>query len=148
MFVSAFQFFFVRGLQVFKHQRERRGSEIWTGVRETKEQLRKAEKRVTKKKKKEKHPCRKAQSSPIAGFSFTACLPLLHFVLMQTLPYPRVENQRGALVQFPAAAWVSSLKKVWPLLLRSKSTRGAFYPDSCFHFCSKKKRLWVLVYSS
>lgn len=48
---------------------------------------------------------------------------------MQTLPYPRVENQRGALVQFPAAAWVSSLKKVWPLLLRSKSTRGAFYPD-------------------
>lgn len=67
---------------------------------------------------------------------------------MQTPPYPRVENQRGALVQFPAAAWVSSLKKVWPLLLRSKSTRGAFYPDSCFHFCSRKNRTWVLVYSS
>lgn len=40
-----------------------------------------------------------------------------------------MENQRDALVLFPAAAWVSSLKKLWPLILRSKSTRGAFYPD-------------------
>lgn len=48
---SAF-LFFVRGLQVLKHQRERRGSEMWTGVGSgTKQQIRKAERRKEEQKK-------------------------------------------------------------------------------------------------
>lgn len=55
------------------------------------------EERRVKRRTNEKHPCRKAQSSSPAVIS-NASLPLLLFVLTQTLPHRRVENERGALV--------------------------------------------------
>lgn len=46
----------------------------------------------------EKHPCRKALSHLAQLSSSAASLPLLLFVLTQTLPHRGAETERGALV--------------------------------------------------